>query len=129
MNQKLELPADNGSELLASEVEIVPLHLDEPLHGSPLAMLAAAVGCNALVTAEIARADLTDLLPQNMPWITWLTTSRIPAFAAAGPNDALLLADAEWRSRAIDAGWPADRVEVAGCRTCWRPGVQSRGTQ
>ncbi len=93
--------------------QIVPVYLDEPLHGSPLALLSAAVECDAVVTADVARADMTDLLPREQPWLTWVTRPRVPAFAAAGPKDALLVADAGLKGLAVDAGWPADRVQVA----------------
>jgi hypothetical protein len=105
--------AANISLPLNKQDQIVHVYLDEPLHGSPLAMLSAAVGCNAMVTADVARADMTELLPREMPWVTWLTTPRAPAFAAAGPSDALLVTDAGWKQLAVDAGWPADRVELA----------------
>ena len=93
--------------------EIVPVYLDEPLNGSPLAMLSAAAECNAMVTADVARADMKDLLPRDLPWITWVTRPRVPAFAAAGPKDSLVVADAAWKPLALEAGWPADRVELA----------------
>ena len=96
-----------------SNAGLLPLYLDEPLHGSPLAMLSAAVECEAVVTADVARAEMKDLLPRDLPWITWMTTPRVPEFAAAGPNDALLIADAGWKRLAVDAGWPAGRVELA----------------
>jgi hypothetical protein len=52
-----------------------------------------------------------------MPWLTWVTTPRVPAFAPAGPNDRLLLADAAWRDAAAGAGWPAERIDTAGWPT------------
>jgi hypothetical protein len=106
-----------GKESIVPAVIHAPIlrsiYLDEPLHGSPLAMLSAAVDCDAVVTADVARADMTELLPRDLPWITWMTTPRVPAFAAAGPNDALLVADPSWKRNAVEAGWPGGRVEVA----------------
>jgi hypothetical protein len=101
-----------GTERTGRVTDSKQVRLDEPLNGSPLALLSAAVECDAVVTADVARADMKNLLPREQPWVTWLTTPRVPAFAAAGPNDSLLVADAGWKRLAVDAGWPADRVEV-----------------
>jgi hypothetical protein len=38
----------------------------------------------------------------------------VPTFQSAGPNDALLLADAAWVGLAKHAGWPAGRIEIGG---------------
>src|SRR5205823_2149085 len=70
------------------------------------------------------RADLPGALPHEMPWIAWITTDRIPAFAGAGRNDQLFLADPALKSAAEVAGWPATRLTLA----TW-PSVRSAGEQ
>src|SRR5262249_32181271 len=70
---------------------------------------------DAVVAADIGRADLpASLAPAELPWVTWVTTGRIPSFAAAGPNDRLLVADTCWIADATTAGWSAGRGAVAG---------------
>lgn len=86
---------------------------DDPACASPLAMARAAAGSDAVIMPNTARADLPNVVAMSTPWITWLTGPRVPAIAAAGPRDLLLVADAAWRHNAITAGWPAARVHVA----------------
>jgi hypothetical protein len=86
---------------------------DAPAGCSPLAFAVAARDSDAVVAADLARADAPGLAHPEMPWVTWVTTPRIPAFAAAGPNDRLLVADPTWRDAATRAGWPPERVGVA----------------
>lgn len=88
--------------------------VDDPAQASPLALARAAVASGAVVSANLARADLPNLLPTDLPWLTWVTTPRVPPFApAAGPRDALLLADSTWRAAAREAGWPDERIGAA----------------
>src|SRR5207244_7363999 len=63
---------------------------------------------------NVARVDRPNALPAAMPWLTWVTTPRVPRGEGAGPNDAVLLADPGWRQAARDASWPADRIHLAG---------------
>jgi hypothetical protein len=86
---------------------------DDPAMSSPLALAQTAAECDAVVTADYARADLPGVLPDDLPWLTWITTPRIPASVPTARNDALLLADARLRDDARAAGWPADRLQVA----------------
>jgi hypothetical protein len=87
---------------------------DDPAGSSPLALSTAAAGADVLVSADLSRSDAPRVAPAGLPWVTWVTTPRVPPFAAAGPNDRLLLADPAWRDDAVRAGWPAERVGVAG---------------
>jgi hypothetical protein len=87
---------------------------DDPATSSTLELLRRATACNALLTADFARAELPDLLPTALPWVTWVTSPRIPLSAAAGPNDRLIVADPAWVSAARSAGWPAAAVTVGG---------------
>jgi hypothetical protein len=66
-----------------------------------------------VVAANVSRGDASNLVSLDTRWITWLTRPQVPAFSAAGPLDALILADAAWKSVALSAGWPMDRISVA----------------
>lgn len=96
-----------------SGVEVRRFDADDPASASPLALAAAVAECNAVVAANLSRADAPGLAPHDLPWITWITSSRMPAASSAGPRDQLLLADADWRSAVREAGWDASRVRVA----------------
>jgi hypothetical protein len=87
---------------------------DDPAAASPLALAAIAEGCRAIVTADIGRGDAPSPLPDALPWVTWVTTPRIPAHNAAAPKDVLLLADESLRPLALAIGWPSARLGIAG---------------
>ncbi|HET6249088.1 MAG TPA: hypothetical protein VFE47_15440 [Tepidisphaeraceae bacterium] len=109
------------AEAMASctqNIEISRFNPDDPASASSLALTSAATACDAIVTPNIGRGDLPDLLPEAMPWATWLTTPRIPSAHKAGPRDTLLLADREWKIPAMEKGWDANRILLAG----WPPG-------
>jgi hypothetical protein len=86
---------------------------DDPAAASPLGLASTVEGCGALVAADFARADAPQLLPDDLPWITWVTSSRIPPFVPAATRDALLLADPACREKAAAQGWPKDRLAIA----------------
>ncbi len=96
-----------------ARVRLAWLDPDIPIHAGPAGTAEFCRQCDAVVTADTARCDFTDVLPAAMPWVTWVTKGRIPSATSAGPRDALLVADAAWKKRAIEAGWPADRVGIA----------------
>jgi len=87
---------------------------DYPLTASPLALAEAAAEADALVAADLFRSDLPGIVPPGTAWITWLTNGRIVSFTDQGPADSLLVADPEWLDAALKAGWPAERVQIAG---------------
>ena len=87
---------------------------DQPCQASPVALARAAADCGAVVAANLGRSDLSELLPKATRVITWLTGPRVPRFDPKAEADALVVADERWRPLAISAGWPADRVTVAG---------------
>lgn len=98
----------------ADEIPIRHFDADDPLNSSPLALAEAIRDCGALFTANTARGDLPCLLPEAAPWITWLTTARIPAASLATPEDRLIVVEPALRQAAIRAGWQAARVHVGG---------------
>lgn len=96
-----------------SRCEIIRFDNDDPTSAAPLALAETAHTCDAIVSVNISRADLPEILPPELPWITWLVNGHVPSGKIAGPRDALLVADARWRGEAIEKGWAAERVEVA----------------
>jgi hypothetical protein len=97
-----------------SDVNIERFDSDDPATSSPLALATAATHCGGgVAAANVARADAPNLVPMETPWATWVTRPLIPTFTAAGPHDSLVLADPNWKSIALSAGWPAERVSVA----------------
>ena len=87
---------------------------DHPLTASPLALAQAAGNCRAIVAADLFRADLPGTVSMETHWITWITTGRIAPPDPQAAGDAILLADPSWKSDAIKAGWPQDRIRIAG---------------
>jgi hypothetical protein len=104
-----------ASALLPSDaINLRRLDCDSPLLAGPLATAEHCSKASVLVTADVARCDFPDVLSRDLPWVTWVTRGRIPSPAAAGPRDALLVADPAWCDLAIASGWNAERVDVAG---------------
>jgi hypothetical protein len=95
-------------------VEVLRLDPDRPTSASPLALADAAAQCDAILAANCFRQDLPGLTPTEQPWLTWITTSRIPPATDAGPNDRLLLADSTFLSIAARQGWEEHRIQPAG---------------
>jgi hypothetical protein len=105
--------AETFSQASAGECEIVRFDNDDPMSAAPLALAETAQECDAIVSLNVSRADLPEILPRELPWITWLVREPIPNADAAGPRDALLVTDPRWRNDAIARGWPPERVEIA----------------
>ena len=110
--------ADSLRSQAGEAADVVTFDPDDPARSSALALLDAADGCHAIVAADTTRADVPGVVPESTPWITWTTRSAsiAPADTAAA-HDALVVADAALRQRALQLGWPAARVGVAG----WPP--------
>lgn len=111
----------NPAELLAREIHMADapvamttLDTDNPLTASPLALAQAVVDAHALVAADLGRGDVPGVVDDQVPWICWATTSRIPRYVPAAEKDVLLLADASLRPIARQLGWPDDRIHAAG---------------
>jgi hypothetical protein len=94
--------------------QFTSLDPDHPLTASSLALAEAAADVDALVAADFFRADLPGVVPPRTAWITWVTNGRIVPPDAQCPADALVLAHDQWRQAAIKAGWPAERIQIAG---------------
>ena len=111
----------NPAELLAREIHMADapvamttLDTDNPLTASPLALAQAVAEAHALVAADLGRGDLAGVVDEQVPWICWATTHRIPRCVPGAEQDVLLLADASLRPVARRLGWPDDRIHAAG---------------
>ncbi len=113
---------DNGHALATAlrdeaNAEFVRFDPDDPANSSPLALASAVSECEALVTANLGRADFPNVVTEDVAWVTWVTTPRVPA--AVREQDGLVLADETWRANARAAGWKDSQVAIGG----W-PGMQ-----
>jgi len=97
---------------------VAAIDVEDPACASTLAMIRAAADAGALLTADLGRGDLPDLLPRNLPWLTWTTLPRVPAGQAAGPNDLLLITEPAWCREAIAAGWRDEQILTADWPAC-----------
>ncbi len=92
---------------------------DDPASSTPLALASLARQCSAMITSNTSRADLAPIIPLELPWITWITGSRLPPAGAAGPHDRQILADVSMMEPARRAGWTDDRLHLGTWRrTC-----------
>lgn len=105
--------AGHSLGLIAAEMKGRRFDSDDPASASPLALAQTIAQCDAVVGANAARADAAGIAPLEVPWITWLTTPRVPPFRSAGPHDRLILAEDAWCAIAEAAGWSAGRIYTA----------------
>lgn len=114
--RRFRLWGDGGQLLLDAGGSGILLDTDDPVTATTHAILRAAQGCRAVVSADIWRHVLRDLLPAEMPWHVWLTTAAdvtdVPLFSFAGPHDQIWVCQESWRRAALAAGWPAGRTHV-----------------
>ncbi len=94
--------------------DFIAFDSDHPLTAAPLALAEAAANASAVVAADFFRVDLPGVVPPHVAWITWVTSGRVAPCDPAYPNDAVLLADPVMRAAALKAGWPTDRIALAG---------------
>jgi hypothetical protein len=89
------------------------LDISRPTSASPLILAQMAQNCRAVVAADLYRADLPAVVPDNVQWVTWATRPRFAPPAPGSPADAVLLADESWRAAARAAGWTGNRLLTA----------------
>jgi hypothetical protein len=110
---------DDAGHALASivgdDASIVRLDPDDPASTSSLAVAMAASKADAIVSANMYRGDApAGVVPESMPWITWVTNARVPALKSAASRDRLIVVDEATKARALASGWIASRIDVAG---------------
>jgi hypothetical protein len=106
-----DLTGPGLSAALAGEGVSV-LNPDDPRQASPLAVAEAAAGAEAIIVADVFRADMPDVLARQTAWITWVSGDRVAPPDAQAPRDGIILADAGMMATATAAGWDASRIEV-----------------
>ena len=108
---------NDAAELLeaaadGSPIECVRVNAAKPAVASILQFARAADGADVVVTANLGRIDRSNVVPTNVPWVTWATT-RVPSFEPTAAGDLLVIADEAFRATATNAGWPSSRIRVA----------------
>jgi hypothetical protein len=105
--------SDAGRHLAAALPEAVRLDTDDPRTSSTLTLADAASTASAVVVADVTRRELPGVVSDRLPWITWIASERQPTPPASNV-DAIVLADAAWQTSWQEAGWPANRIRIAG---------------
>lgn len=93
-----------------TNLDILRFDSADPASSSPLALALTAAECDAVLAADVYRADAANVVHTDKPWITWATRGGVRGFASAGPADRIITADADLREMALAAGWPVDRL-------------------
>ena len=100
-----------------SSIECATIDTARPDASSALSIARRADGCDALLIANVGRADLPTLVAPGVTWITLLTRGLPPAPSG---RDRLVLVDDSQRPAARAAGWSDERVDrlsrVAGAQ-------------
>jgi len=85
---------------------------DDPLHTSPLALLALAHTADAVITADLYRDCAQSLLPPALAFITLATRAPIPP-PTPNAHDRLILTHAALEPLAKAAGWSPQQYTLA----------------
>lgn len=111
---QLRLGEPAGAALTAAlgGENVTLLDPDDPRQASPLAVAQAAVDADAIVVADVFRADMPDVLGARTAWITWVTRDRMAPPDARSPGDGIILTDARHVAAAREAGWSAARIQI-----------------
>lgn len=91
---------------------------DDPICTTALALALQLRDSRAVVAADVFRGDAGAAVPEQLPWITWLTKPRIAPPSSS--RDVLVATDESLARDAIAGGWPKKRVHIGE----W-PNVQS----
>ncbi len=88
---------------------------DDALTATAIALARATDGAATIVTPDLGRSDAASVVSADTSWITWQTRPTPPSAACVGREDHLILADPNWRSAALDAGWRDDHIHIGTC--------------
>ncbi len=108
---------DDSGDVLAQAIDADVIDVDDPERSAPAYLSEQAAQASAIVAANTGRADQPEFVHANLPWISWLTTSHVPAYVATSPQDGLIVADRALVDLARQRGWPADRVVLGGAES------------
>lgn len=92
----------------------VPIDTDVPSRSAPIALAESAVGADAILAADLGRGDVPGMVSEEKPWVTWVTTRRVPPRVATARRDRLILVDPSLVPLAIQAGWERRQLQIAG---------------
>jgi hypothetical protein len=92
--------------------DVSTLDTSDPTTASAMALARAAQSKSALLTADVGRADLPELLPVSKPWIAWCSHGRIPKRVESARRDKLILSSAQLLEPALRAGWNKSDLRV-----------------
>ncbi|HSU66353.1 MAG TPA: hypothetical protein VLJ39_05760 [Tepidisphaeraceae bacterium] len=104
-------------ELAGSGFTVRPFDPDQPTCASPLALAEMASDCDAVIAPNLYRSSVPEMVSAGIPWISWVTSPRIPSADGSSKRDRLLLADKDWQAAAQQAGWTPSQIRIAG----WPP--------
>ena len=91
------------NEIVRGGRDVLRFDSDDPISASPLSLALAAQECDAIIAANVFRADAASLVATEKPWITWCT--RLPIPAVECDVDRIIVADQSLASAALAAGW------------------------
>lgn len=97
----------------AAGVDVTRIDSDRPTSSAPLALARVAAECDAVLAPNLSRGNVPGVVSDDVCWIAWVTSPRIPPAEGALPHDRLLLADPAWRRLAEQAGWDSRQVRIA----------------
>lgn len=92
----------------------LPVDTDIPTRSAPIALALASADAAAVLSADLGRGDIPGMVDESKPWISWITSRRVPARVATAVGDRLILCDPTLVPLARKAGWTADHLHVAG---------------
>jgi hypothetical protein len=95
------------------ESECLRVDPDDPNQSSPLAVAKGAAECGAIVTVDVSRSDVGGEDSDDIPWVTWVTSGKVPIRSSCGPRDRLLVLDESDLTTAIRAGWSDAAMRIA----------------
>lgn len=113
-SQAAEKVAADPLDPSCEQVQLVAFNTDHPATSSPLGLARTIEQADAVLSAGTGRSDLPPVAPLHKPWLTWISSGRIPSPVPGSTHDRLLLADANWLAAAQAAGWGIDQLEVVG---------------
>jgi hypothetical protein len=103
---------DDAGDRLARSLAADVLDTDDATQCATAHVADRASCASAIITADAGRADQPVLAGVGVPWISWITGARVPAFVRSSPRDGIVVADESLAQAAYNAGWPRDRVRV-----------------
>ncbi len=103
---------DDAGDQLADALDADVIDTADATQSATAYIAEKAQHAPAVITANVGRADHPDLICTAQPWISWITTGRVPKFITSSPRDGLVLIDEKLVPIAINLGWPRERLRI-----------------